>query len=163
MLILKSDKDSLKKGNAAAVFSLKESVTGRKRVPQEPAAIRDPSSNQLVTNPSKIKAVTLKYCVDLLTNKTPSPKYEEVIEVKRNLHDQRMLERVDNDIELSEKIFYESLESVRKTKGEKYESILKGGSSLKLALFHLYKHVWRTEEKPDQWRLDTLFQLHKKN
>jgi hypothetical protein len=45
--------------------------------------------------------------------------------------------------------------------GNKYNFIMKGGQSLKAALFNLCKVVWRTEKQPERWSNSTLIQLYK--
>ena len=62
-----------KKGKSASVLSLKEKVLGSKKAKQEPAVVKDPDTNKLVTDVDEIKRVSLKYCVDLLTNRKPKP------------------------------------------------------------------------------------------
>ena len=39
---------------------------------------------------------------------------------------------------------------------------IKAGKSMHSVLFHLFDFVWRREEKLEQWRIDTLIQLHKR-
>ena len=67
----------------------------------------------------------------------PKDGYEEILEMKRRVYKECMAEIID--------------------------FILKSGSSLHEAQFHLFKYVWNTEEKPEQWRRTTIIQLHKKN
>ena len=59
-------------------------------------------------------------------------------------------------------MFYEAVEDLIKSKSEKYKFIIKSGNDFKLAMFSLFSHIWNSEEIPDQWRLDTLLQIHKK-
>ena len=55
------------------------------------------------------------------------------------------------------------MEKIRKKKNKKYEFIIKSGAALKEALFKLFKYIWSTEDKPEQWRRTTIIQIHKKN
>ena len=59
----------VKKGKAASVFNLKDKIIGSKKKQQEPAVIKDPNTKKIVTNIEEIKRISLKYCVDLLTNR----------------------------------------------------------------------------------------------
>ena len=54
-------------------------------------------------------------------------------------------------------------QSLRKKKNKKYEIIIKSGAALKEALFKLFKYIWSTEDKPEQWRRTTIIQIHKRN
>ena len=115
-----------------------------------------------MTDVDEIKKVFLKYCVDLLTNRKPKPEYEDLIEKKKEIHKERMEEIIENDVEFSEELFDECLKILKKRSNGKYDFILKSGSSLKKCLFSLFKYIWTTEDKPEQWRKTTLIQLHKK-
>ena len=88
----------------------------------------------------KIKKVVLEYCKSLLTNRCPSDGYESDIDIKRRLHEKRMIEVVKDDTAgMNIDIFNKSLKELWRSKRSKYEFILRGGYSLKNALFHLYK------------------------
>ena len=39
---------------------------------------------------------------------------------------------------------------------------MNAGVDLKDALFNLFKQIWESEKKPEQWRMDELIQIHKK-
>ena len=59
----------------------------------------DPKTGEIVSDPKKIREVSLRYCKEILTNKEPAVGYEEVYENKIRLHNIRMKEKVDDDIE----------------------------------------------------------------
>ena len=127
------------KGKSASIFSLKERILGRKNSPSESQAIEDPSSGFLIREHDKIKEVTLKYCAKILTNKKPNKGYENILKRKEELHAERMEEEIGEDIEeLSREQFDDALKHVSKKHSEKYRFILKGGKSLKDALFALF-------------------------
>ena len=67
------------KGKAAAVFSLKDKVIGKKKSPQEPVVIVDPDTGNEVYSPEEIKRVSLKFVVNLLKTKEPKEKYAEMV------------------------------------------------------------------------------------
>ena len=150
------------KGRAATVFNLKDKIVGSKKQQQEPAVIIDPSTKKSVTDTEEIKRISLKYCVDLLTNREPKEGFEEIIAMKRNVHKERMKEIIDEEIEFNRKFFDECLEVIKKKRNNKYDFLIKSGNALKEALFCLFKYVWNTEDKPEQWRKTTIIQLHKK-
>ena len=102
----------------------------------------------------------MAYCVKLLTNREPKPKYKEDIELKKLVHEERMKEIVDDDIEFSTEIFEDSLKAVMK-KHNKYDFIIKSGISLKEALYKLYDMVWGSERIPSVWRITTIIQHYK--
>ena len=121
------------KGRAAAIFKLKDKVIGPRKSPLEPAMIVDPESGVEIFEPEDIKRVSLKYCVELLTNRTPKEEYRELFKEKEGLHWLRMSESIENDLEeLTPEMFDKTLNMISRKPGEKYNFILKGGKSLKM-------------------------------
>ena len=150
------------KGKAAAVFSLKDKVLGKKKTQQEQVVVTDPETGVDVYCPEEIKRVSLNFCVNLLKTKEPKEDYKELIARKKELHYQRMIERIPNDLEdLPVESFYKVLNTLIKKPGNKYEFITKSGSSLKDALLNLFQNVWRTEKIPEAWQVSTVTQLWK--
>ena len=150
------------KGKAAAVFSLKDKVIGKKKTPQEQVVIVDPETGNEVCSPEDIKRVSLNFVVDLLKTKEPKEKYAAMVTERKDLHYKRMEEKIPNDLEeLPEESFHKVLESLMKKPGNKYEFITKSGSSLKFALLNLFKIIWRTERLPASWQESEVTQLWK--
>ena len=59
---------------------------------------------------------SLQYCIDLLSNKPPSHKYKEVVIYKVKLHDERMIESIENYLdEVSPEPFDKALKKLIKT------------------------------------------------
>ena len=61
---------SEKRGKVINIFKMKENIMGPKKGGQDPTAIRDPETGELVVSNEKIKEVTLSYCVDNLTKQS---------------------------------------------------------------------------------------------
>ena len=57
----------------------------------------DPVKNTEVTSVGEIKNLSLKYCQDLLSNRPPRAGYEEILEYKHRIHDERMVELSGED------------------------------------------------------------------
>ena len=147
-----------KKGKSALIFNLKEKIVGKKKAGQEATVITDPKTKEEVNTPAGIKKVVIDYCQDLLTNRDPKAEFVEDIEMKKMIHEVRMKEEVEDDIEFSPELFKKSLEMLRKKPGHKYDFIVRSGESFKAALFTLFKLVWDNERKPDIWRNTVLVQ-----
>ena len=156
---LKSLKD--KKGKSAVIFNLKDRVVGKKKSVQEATTMKHPKTGKELTDRKEIREASLEYCVDLLTNRSPKPGFEEGVELIDRIHETRMTETVEDDIELTSTIFENSLKEIEKKNKKKYEFILNGGDDLKNALFKLCCIVWKTEDKPEQWRKTLIIQLFK--
>ena len=162
-----SDMNKLKeikreKGKAAAVFKLKEKILGKKKVGQEPAVIKDPETGFEITKAEEIKQVTLNYCVKLLTNREPKEAYRETIEQLERDHEERMKEKVEEDLEeLPFDVFMKILNDLKNKPGGKYDFITKSGYNLLSSIFNLFQIIWRSERIPDDWRESLLTQLFK--
>ena len=123
--------------------------------------MKDPNTQEVLTKRKEIKEASLNYCVDLLTNRTAKAGFEEDLRLKDLVHEVRMAEDPEDDIQFSPEIFEKSLKELKKKNKDKYEFVLKSGSDLKLALFKLFNLVWTYEEKPEQWRKTGIIQLYK--
>ena len=97
----------------------------------------------------------------MLTNREPKAEYVDDLELKKLIHQVRMSEDIEDDIEFSQEIFKKSLDMLKKKSGNKYDFILKSGESYRAALYTLFKVVWENERKPDVWRKTVLLQLYK--
>ena len=152
------------KGKAASIFKLKERVLGSRKTAPEPTVMHDPRTDTLVDSSQKIKKVSLQYCIDLLKTRPPKEGFDEIVERKRILHDERMQEKIEDDIdELSLEMFNEALKTVASKNGEKYKFLLRAGHSVINALFILFSEVWKTEKIPEGWMESLLVQLPKGN
>ena len=150
------------KGNTAAIYTLKKKMVGPKKTEQVPTVVIDPASKKEETDPKRIKEVSVKYVKDLLTNRNPTKGYEEDLEMKRKIHESRMIEYVpDKEKELSREAFEDTWKTLCKTKKEKYKFVMNAGPGLKEALFALYKLVWKTERCPLLWDKTKIIQVYK--
>ena len=153
----------IQKGRSAAIYKLFDNVNGSKKMGQDPVAMVDPVSKQLVFDPSEIKQVSLKYCTNLLQKSAPDPEYEKEIFVQDMLHLVRS--QGNDDDEDFEEIHLKDMETRLKQLSKKcpgkYQFLLKSGDQLKNAIFRLFKKVWDEETKPEQWRNTIIIQLYK--
>ena len=150
------------KGKCAAIFHLRDSITGNKKVNQETTTVIDPKTKREVNSVDGIQKVSLEYCKDLLTKRAPKADFQNIIDSKISLHEERMSERItEEEFELTSKMFYDSLTRLTKKNPQKYKFILNGGNSLVNALFILYKQVWETEKIPSGWKNTDIVQIFK--
>ena len=104
----------------------------------------------------------MNYCKKLLTNRPPKEDYINDIFMKEIIHENRMKESVQGDIEeLTEDMFMNSWNHIKKTKSEKYKFLFGGGDVIRRVCLNICKTVWRTEIYPTRWNTATLDQLDK--
>ena len=150
-----------KKEPAAALFSLRDHMTGRKKGSQEVITMLDPSSNVEIHDPAHLKEISLQYCRDLLSNRSPRRGFEDDILMKNLIHEIRIKMKVPNDVCLTREMFDHSIKELYEKNKHKYQFILRGGKDLHDTLFKLLEQVWLTEQKPEQWRKTSIIQLYK--
>ena len=93
--------------------------------------MNDPSTGEKITDPDQIKDAALNFCVDLLQNRAPIPKFAADIDLKNRVHEIRMLDKSEDDICLTEEMFLRSLNDLEIKNKEKYKFIINGGPKLK--------------------------------
>ena len=71
---------------------MREEIEGTKKTVQEPHAIKDPKTGEIIVPSKTIKAIRLHYCVETLQNNDPYKVYKELIKQKKDLHEKRMTE-----------------------------------------------------------------------
>ena len=109
------------KGTSTAVFDLKKKVTGTPKE-QTAVAILHPDTNKLVTEVEDITKVSLEYCKQLLRKRSPKEEFVNDIQIKDYLHEMRMAEYIENDLnELTELMFMKSWDMLKKSKLKKYK------------------------------------------
>ena len=151
-----------KRGNVAAVFKLKETIAGSKKVNQEPTTLIDPVTKLEVDSVKEIKRISIEYCKNLLTNREPRKGFEDIVRNKIKIHDERMAEEVpENEANLTKEMFNNALERIQRKNPKKYSFILKAGQSYIDSLFFLFQAVWKHEVIPDDWKKTDIVQIFK--
>ena len=89
-------------GQLTRVFKMRNKITGGKKQGQEPSAIRDPETENLLVESSSIKAATLKYCINNLKDNKLDEDAEELHKLKENLHHLRMKEYTKDEFDIEE-------------------------------------------------------------
>ena len=152
------------KGKVGRVYAMKKIVNGSKNEAQEPVAIKDPSTNQLVVSPEEIKKVTLKYCVDNLRKNERDEKGKREDDIKQKVHEIRMKEKKEEeeDCEFEEEDFATVLRKFQSKSSKSYDFLLKASNKYKEAIFHLCKRFCDEEDFPKRMQKTTLQMIWKK-
>ena len=151
---------SMKHGRATKVFKLRERIQGPKKGCQEPNAILDPESKDLVASPDEIKRVALKYCLNVLKNNDVHPEFVIETSLRDALHDVRMQE-TGGDANMAKENFNKIIKKFEANKKKTYDFIVKAGDNFKDAIFKLCKAMIENEKFPDSFDCTTLHQIYK--
>ena len=81
---------NMNKGTVGTIYEVAKRVRGGKKETMVPTAIQNPDTKCLVVDKSKIKAVSLKYCKDTLSNNAPEKGFERFAKIQEELNDLRM-------------------------------------------------------------------------
>ena len=111
-----------KYGRATSVFKMKEIVAGPKKAIQEPHAILDKDTDELVIGNEEIKKVTLKHCLKSLENNVPEEEVQQIVKLVNTVHDTRMEESDDTneDDDISMEEFEEVVSKIEQKKKKSY-------------------------------------------
>ena len=101
--------------------------------------------------------------MDLLTKRNSDPNHEDNFYIQDMIHLLRSEDvyNEDKDSELRLEDFEARLKTLRTKCKDKYKFLLNSGEGYKRCLFDLFSNVWRTEDKPQQWRNTIIVQLYK--
>ena len=148
-------------GRATNVHKMKEIVSGSKKSPQEPHAVLDVETNELVVSNEDIKKVTLKHCLKTLENNVPEEDVKLIVELVNDVHEKRMKEEDDDDIEISNEDFEDIVKQIEKKHKKSYDFLTKADVSFKNSIFKLCSRLIREEQIPIRFFETILHQLWK--
>ena len=106
-----------KNGKAGKIWNIRKKVLGGKDKNMVSKAITNPKNGKMTLNKKEIKEVTLKYCMETLSNNKPDPGYEDEIKKKIEFVKQFMLSK-DGEFEASKDTFDYNITKF-KNKGKK--------------------------------------------
>ena len=167
-ILLKEQGDKLEKeineiklqgrGRLTRIFKMKQKVLGSKKTSQEPSAIRDPASGDLLVASADIKRSTLQYCVNSLKNNAVSKNVETIQKLKEYMHQLRLVEKITEEIEIDKDEFDNLLNHFSKKDTKSYDFLLKAGESYKEAMFMFCRRMIKEEQFPEEFR-KTMLQM----
>ena len=155
---------SLKQGRTGSVFKMREVIGGKKKGKQEAHAIKDNETGEMVVSNMEIKRVFLSYCLNILKNNEPKEEVKELVKLKEEVHEMRMLEKEnESENEISEEEFFTAVCKFESKKSPMYNFLMKRGFKFRMSIFKVCKRFIQSEEFPSSFNLTTLLQLPKKD
>ena len=144
-------------GRFGSIFKMKEIVNGPKKPCQEPTAIKNPKTGDLVVSNEEIKKVTLAYCVDNLSKKSQG----KTAQLRNTLNAIRMEEHDDEGLVIEQSDFKEVMRRFNSKPTKSYDFLLKAGKNYQEAMFYLCKRMIEKEEFPLSFRKTLLYMIWK--
>ena len=148
-------------GRVGSIFKMKEVLNGPKKGGQEPTAIKDPITGELVVSNEEIKKVTLAYCVDNLTKKSTDKDVEKEKELRKTAHELRMKEEDTEELEIGWNDFEEVMKKFGLKKTKSYDFLLNSGKRYKEVMFKFCKKMIAAEEFPHSFNRTVLYMIWK--
>ena len=150
-------------GRVAKIFKIKDIIAGKKKAAPDAQAMKDPETGELVMSNSKIKEVTLKYCLNTLKNNEPEEEVKELIQLKEEVYALRMVDRtLDSAYEITNLDYFFIIWKFKSKNSATYDFITKAGLKFQLAILNLCRRFIENETFPTHFNLTTLIQLPKK-
>ena len=154
--------DFFRKDLYQRIYKLKSVITGPKVVAQEPTAINDPITGELITDEDEIKRVSLEHNLRILRKNKPKKDYESLLLEKKRNHNEIMKKEVSDSWELKEPIFKKVIDKIKKKGKKVYILFTKAGNKYKNAIFQYMKKLIKTEQVPGCFKETSLTQIWKK-
>ena len=107
-----------------------------------------------------IKAVTLKYCKDTLSNNPPDEGFERFAEVQEELQDLRM-KAVSGHFMADKDLFEKVVKKFKSSSKHNYDFLTKAGDKFKDSCFKLCKKMFQSEQFPDSFKDTVLHMIYK--
>ena len=130
--------------SAGQIIQVERWNHGRKETGQEPTAMKDPETGELLVSGKEIKKATQKYCVNNLKNKPVSEWVREIVKLKENLHTQIEDEwdtRNEFIIEIED---FKDVNEFESKNTKSYDFLIKAGEGYKEAIGRLHQDdPWR--------------------
>ena len=153
-------KDS-KLGRAGKVFNIARTIQGPKKGAMEAHAIIDPISKSLALSTKEIKRVSHEHCQRVLTNNEALPQFEKEIELKENLHKERMKELGGGNFNLTRERFKKVIKKFQKSNKRNYDFLVRSGDKYKESIFKMSHRMIEEEMFPRKFDFTTLHQIYK--
>ena len=119
-----------------------------------------PSTKKSVVNRNEIREVTLKYCIDTLTNNIPDEAFKKEIEEKKEKVKEIMKEE-GGEFETNWETFYWNIQKFKKSGKKNYDFLTKSGLKFQRAVFKMCQRMLREEIFPESFKETTLHMLFK--
>ena len=143
------------------IYKMKTAINGPKHKKQEPMAINDPVTKELLVNEEAIKSASLLHNIKILTKNKPLVEDLDKIKQKEEKHEQVMKMQDKDEWELTYKMYEKVTKKIENKNKKMYELYNKAGDGYKVATYEYMKKLIKSEQVPTSF-LDTyLTQLWK--
>ena len=148
-------------GRLARVFKMKQKIVGSKKAGQEPTAIKDPESGDLLVSGSEIRKASLNYCINNLKNNPVAEKVKVIVHLKEKLHAMRMKKVTIDEFDIETEEYKEVVKRFTAKDTKSYDFLIKADEKYQEAMGNFIKRMIKKEEFPSEFRKTTLQMLWK--
>ena len=144
------------------MYKLRDIIEGPKIKPQEPMAINNPITGELITDNEEIKKVSLEHNVKILTKNKPRQQDQEKLEEMRKIHEKIMSEPDLEAWALEKQMFDKVIKKIKMKNKTLYNMFNKAGTEYKDAIFEYMAKLIKYEKIPKSFLNTSLTQIWKK-
>ena len=143
-------------GKVTNIFKIQEIVSGSKKAPQEPHAVKDAKTNELVVASTEIKRVTLNNCMHTFKHNHSHDDVEALVSLVNSVHDKIMVKGEEDPFEITEDDFEDIVKKLEKKNKIIYDFLIKTGKQFKLVVFKLCRRLIESEQFPSRFFTPTV-------
>ena len=121
------------------IYKMKTAINGPKHKKQEPMAINDPVTKELLVNEEAIKSASLLHNIKILTKNKPLLEDLDSIKQKEEKHEQVMKMQDKDEWELTLKMYEKVTKKIKDKNKKMYELYNRAGDSYKVATYEYMK------------------------
>ena len=143
------------------MYKMKTVINGPKNRKQEPMAINDPVTKDLLVNEEEIKKASLLHNIKILTKNDPQEEDIEWIREKEIKHKEIMEMDDKDEWELTQDIYEKVTKKIKEKNKKMYDLYNKAGDDYKWAIFEYMKRLVKSEDVPRIFLNTTLTQIWK--
>ena len=125
-----------------------------------PTVIHNPDTKCLVVDKNKIKAVSLKYYKDTLSNNAPEKGFERFAKIQEELNDLRM-KSVEGQFMVDKELFNKVLKKFKSSSKHSYDFLTKAGPKFQASCLKLCQRMFETEQFPGSFKDTILHMIYK--
>ena len=151
---------NMKLSKVGKVWELKKKIIGGKKALIQNTAILDPKNGKLAASSEQIMRVTLAYCKETLANNIPSTAYENIINKKKRMLEEKLMD-CDGDFAPNKETFDFLISKFKKSRKPNYHFLVRASPSFQNTVFEFCKTMIEKEEFPLSFQETTLHMIFK--
>ena len=150
----------MKKSKVGTIWEIKKRIVGGKKANIEATAIVNPKDGKLAVTKKQIKAVTLNYCKETLTNNEPSEGYKHIMKAKKDSLEKHLQEN-RGSFSPTKEAFEAVINKFKISRKPNYHFLVRASGDFKNVVFRFAQMMIEKEVFPNCFKETTLHMIFK--